>query len=80
MAEIKLSNAITDVLRVYGWKESSTAKVPHTFFKPNLIVSIQPTARKTKMFHLAIHQLDKVSGVEVRLLTQSDLHDYLANH
>ena len=70
----RLSSSFLDSIRVLGWKPTANAALANTFYKDATIVSIQPTSRLAKNYHLVISKTD---GVVIRLLTQSEILDLL---
>jgi hypothetical protein len=73
---LRLSSSFLDSIRVLGWKPTAQAALVNTFHKNGVIVSIQATARLGKSYHLVISKSD---GVVIRLLTQSEILDFLRN-
>jgi hypothetical protein len=71
---LRLSSSFLDSIRVLGWKPTQNATLVNTFHKNGVIVSIQATSRLAKNFHLVISKND---GVVIRLLTQSEILDFL---
>lgn len=70
----RLSSSFLDSIRVLGWKPTAQAALVNTFHKNGVIVSIQATSRLSKSYHLVISKND---GVVIRLLTQSEILDFL---
>lgn len=74
---VRLSSSFLDSIRVLGWKPTAQAALVNTFHKNGVIVSIQATSRLSKSYHLVISKND---GVVIRLLTQSEILDFLRTH
>lgn len=74
---LRLSSSFLDSIRVLGWKPTTNAALVNTFHKAGVVVSIQATSRLSKSYHLVISKND---GVVIRLLTQSEILDFLRTY